>query len=269
MEIYDGRYDKKSYPTKHTVAVVSTNQIKCGCKDQMTIRNKGRSDWSLFYCESGCMYFENIAVDAGHMWIYPPLIPQRYMIYGKDNTIYRYLHFTGSDVADMLNSLHIDFQVPVAVTNGSIVTAFESIQMSMNDDSALSALKAEYHTLYLISLIAKHQKRTIESSMMKRVTDTMEHSFAAKYDAATYARMLNISISRFNHLFKECIGQSPYAYYLNLRIENAVSLLDGTEMKIHDISRQCGFEDPLYFTQVFKRIRGLTPSAHRKSSKKI
>ena len=57
----------------------------------------------------------------------------------------------------------------------------------MTDDSALSRLKAEYHTLYLISKIAKSKKQDSEFGMMKRVTDTMEHSFASKYDATYFA----------------------------------------------------------------------------------
>ena len=42
MQIYDGRNDIKAAPTKHTVAVVSTNRIVCGENDQMTIRKNGR-----------------------------------------------------------------------------------------------------------------------------------------------------------------------------------------------------------------------------------
>ena len=269
MQIYDGSRDRKVFPTKHTVAVVSTNRIVCGSKDQMTLRKNGREDWSLFYCESGCMHFEGKTLKPGQVWLYPPHVPQRYMMYGADRTVYRYLHFTGSDVAQMLASLHIDLRTPITVKSGSITADFENIKMSKADDSPLSELKAEYLTLYLISKIAKNQKQTSEYGMMKRVTDTMEHSFASEYDAAYYADMLNISISRFNHLFKACIGQPPYAYYLNLRIENAVSLLDDTDMKIKDIAQQCGFDDPLYFTQVFKRIHSITPSEYRKRNKRI
>ena len=267
MQIYDGSQDKKSFPTKHTVAVISADRIVCGTKDQMTIRKKGREDWSLFYCESGSLYFDEKTLKEGQVWIYPPQIPQKYVMYSKDRTKYRYLHFTGSDVAQMLSSVGIELQTPIEVKSSLILSAFDNIQICIADRSSLSDLKAEYHTLYLISQVAKSKKRDSELSMMKRVTDNMEHSFVSEYDAAQYAAMLNISVSRFNHLFKEHIGQSPYAFYLNLRIENAISLLEDTNIKIKDIALQCGFEDPLYFTQVFKRIKGLTPTKYRKTNR--
>ena len=60
MKVYDGRFDKKALPTKHTIAVVSANRIICGENDQMTIRRNGREDWSLFYCEAGKLYLRNM-----------------------------------------------------------------------------------------------------------------------------------------------------------------------------------------------------------------
>lgn len=269
MEIYDGSSDKKAVPTRHTVAVVSAGRIACGRSDQMTIRKTGREDWSLFFCEAGRLHFEDRTLEPGQIWIYPPAIPQKYVMYAREKPVYRYLHFTGSDLARIFSSLGIEPLMPIKLRDGRISDAFDSIQMCMTDDSPLSKLKAEYHTLYLISHIAKSKRQNSGSGMMKRITDNMEHSFAAEYDAQAYAAMLNISVSRFNHLFKESMGRSPYAYYLNLRIENAVSLLEDTDMKIKEIARQCGFEDPLYFAQVFKRMRGMTPTGYRRLNGRI
>lgn len=267
MQIYDGSHDKKSFPTKHTVAVISANRIVCGAKDQMTIRKNGREDWSLYYCEAGSLYFDEHRLQEGQIWIYPPKTPQKYVMYSKDQTIYRYLHFTGSDVAQMLSTLGVELQTPIEVRNSLISGIFDSIQICIADNSSLSELKAEYHTLHLISQVARRKKQESELSMMKRVTDNMEHSFALAYDASQYAAMLNISVSRFNHLFKEITGQSPYSYYLNLRMENAIGLLENTDIKIKDIARQCGFEDTLYFAQAFKRIKGLPPTKYRKTNR--
>ena len=269
MQIYDGSGDKKAPKTHHTIEVVSSDRIICGDTDQMTIRKNGRQDWTLFYIESGRVYFVERAVTAGQIWIYPPSVPQKYVIYGKDQTIYHFLHFTGSFVAEMMQSLDIEPQTSITVSGNSISKVFDSIQSNMNNDSPTSKLEAEYHTIYLLCQIAKKKKQKSEINMMKRVIDNMEHTFSQEYNAAVFAKMLNVSVSRFNHLFKECVGQSPYSYYLGLRIENAVNLLENTNMKIKDIAERCGFEDPLYFTQVFKRIKGVTPSEYRKFSQII
>ena len=210
------------------------------------------------------MYFEDACVKAGQLWIYPPGIPQKYTVYSKNGTVYRYLHFTGSDVEQLFHSLEIPVSGVLNVKNGSVADTFEKIQNSLADSGALSMLKAEYHTLGLISRIATIGKQPAELSVMKRITDDMEHTFATEYDAARYADMLRISVSRFNHLFKACVGVSPYAYYMRLRIFNARSLLEDTDLKIKEIAERCGYRDALYFTQVFKKEIGVTPSAYRK-----
>ena len=269
MQIYDGTKDKKFTPSNHTVSVISANRIAHGENDHMTMRKNGREDWSLFYCESGCLYFDDQALKPGNIWIYPPRVPQRYIAYGRDRAVYRYLHFTGIDVEKMLTSLEIPFRSPIEIAGTSVLNALDNIQLAGLDDSPLSKLRAEYYTLYLISQIASHKKQVSKAGAIKRVMDDMEHAFAGEYKASYYADLLNVSESRFNHLFKEQTGQSPYTFFINLRIENAAALLEGTDLKIKDVAQQCGFEDPWYFTQAFKRIRGLTPSQYRKLNRSM
>lgn len=267
MQIYDGKYDKKAIRTKHTIAVVSANRIVCGENDQTTIRKNGREDWSLFYCEAGKICFEDCILEAGQVWVCAPNVPQKYTMYGKDKTIYYFLHFTGSDVTELLSSLGITLSRPIEVKSSSFSDIFDRIQNSMSDDSELSRLRAEYHTLQLLSKLAQSCAYFSETHMMKRVTDNMEHSFAAEYDASRYADMFKISVSRFNHLFKQCVGISPYAYYVRLRMTNACSLLEDTHLRIQEVAEKCGYEDAMYFTQAFKKVVGLTPSEYRKANR--
>lgn len=266
MRIYDGTNDKKTPLTNHTVTVVSASRIICTETDQMTLRKNGREDWSLFYCEKGRMYFSDGVLKPGQIWIYPPKVPQKYTIYRQDSTVYRYLHFTGSDVQNLLLSLGIEFFTPISTRGDTVAMVLEDIQNSMMDDSVLSALRAEYHTLHLISFLARHSA-SYRSNMMKRVTDNMNHSFSAPYEAKIYADMFQVSVSRFNHLFKQYVGVAPYAYFVRLRVENACALLEDTDLKIQDIAERCGYEDAFYFTQVFKKNVGLTPSAYRRANR--
>ena len=72
MQIYDGRDDKKAAPTNDTANVISAGRCLCPSTDHMTIRRNGRADWSLFYCESGIMSFDDQKVIPRQVWIYPP-----------------------------------------------------------------------------------------------------------------------------------------------------------------------------------------------------
>ena len=269
MEIYNGNLDKKVFPTSHTVAIVSAGRVPGREKDQMTIRKNGREDWSLFYCEAGRVYFENGVLEAGQVWLYPPRAPQKYTIYRQDRTVYCYLHFTGNDLAPLLRSLGIPVCEPVKVRGHALSDIFDRIQTSMQESSAISALSAESHALHLLTRIARDADHLPERRRMKRVTDEMEHAFAGAYDPAYYAGMMGLSVSRFDHLFKECTGISPYAYYVGVRMANACNLLEDTDLKIREIAEKCGYEDTLYFAQVFKKRTGIPPSQYRKEHKRI
>lgn len=262
MRIYDGRFDKKSYPTKRTVSVISAGVVSAENNDYMTIRKNGREDWSLFFCEKGYISFENSVLQENEVWIYPPQTPQKYTIYKKDKTVYRYLHFTGSDLKNLLHTLGIELQNPIKINSSLVTHIFESVIKCLQNGTLKDELCAEYHVLHLFSKLVSRDD-TLEDSLLNRVIDDMEHRYHQKYDAFYYADMLKLSVSRFNHVFKERIGVAPYTYYCNLRIANAKSLLEETNFKIKEISEKCGYENEVYFTQAFKKSVGLTPSQYR------
>lgn len=267
MQIYYGTNDKQSKTTTHTIAVISANQIVCQANDMMTIRKYGREDWSLFFCEKGRLYFDDTILKERQIWIYEPGVPQKYTMYAKDHTVYRYLHFTGSDVYHLFRMLQIPFSTAIGVRELSLSNIFDLIQEDLSDDSGISVLRAEYNTLRLISKIATAKPTSSDIHMMKRITDNMEYTFAAPYDASVYADMLGISVSRFNHLFAGCVGESPYSYFVGLRMANACNLLECTDLKVQEIAEKCGYQNPFYFTQAFKKKMGYTPSEYRKSKK--
>lgn len=265
MQIYDGRNDIIAPETNRTVRVVSCNRVQKTNSDHRTLRRNGRVDWSLFYCESGRLCFDRTALTAGQLYICPPQVPQKYTTYAKDRTVYHYLHFTGSAVAELLEELEIPTETAIDVQSLDIASLLERIRQTVGDASALSRLKGERCTLELFSEIAPRGHALSDRPRLKQVTDEMEHTFSEEYDAARYAAMLHLSTHRFNHFFKEQAGLSPYAYVTRLRIANAKSLLEETALKVREIAALCGYSDPLYFTQAFKKQTGKTPSEYRLS----
>ena len=68
----------------------------------------------------------------------------------------------------------------------------------------------------------------------------------------------------FCHCFKELTGCTPNDYLTKYRLDHAVKLLSGTDMSIGNIATECGFKDISYFTKVFKKYNGFSPSESRK-----
>ena len=75
-----------------------------------------------------------------------------------------------------------------------------------------------------------------------------------------------MSTSWFIRNFKLYTGSTPLNYILNIRISNAQSLLENTKYNITEIASITGYDNPLYFSRLFKKQTGLSPSEYRKQS---
>ncbi len=77
------------------------------------------------------------------------------------------------------------------------------------------------------------------------------------------AESANLSIDHFGRQFRKHTGMSPVAWLNRIRMDKASILLRQTSMRVNEVAREVGFEDPLYFTRVFRKIVGMSPSAFR------
>jgi YesN/AraC family two-component response regulator len=79
------------------------------------------------------------------------------------------------------------------------------------------------------------------------------------------ARAMNYSDAYFCKLFKQCF-QVNFSTYLNeYRIRKACTMMENLRRNIKDIGVDCGYTDSNYFSRVFKRFTGQTPTEYRLS----
>lgn len=69
------------------------------------------------------------------------------------------------------------------------------------------------------------------------------------------------------HAFSNVYGISPINYLMRARVEKAKTLLSTTDFSLSVISRSCGFSSSSYFSQTFKKLSGMSPSAFRRASR--
>lgn len=81
------------------------------------------------------------------------------------------------------------------------------------------------------------------------------------------ADYVGLSPSHFSSIFQSKTGYSPLSYFIHLKIQEACHHLDFTDMKINQISLLVGFEDPFYFSRIFTKTMGSSPSNYRKKKK--
>lgn len=90
-----------------------------------------------------------------------------------------------------------------------------------------------------------------------------EHYKENDLSAETLCRYLNVSAAYFSTIFKKEVGLSFVAYLTKIRLEHAVELLRTTEDKTYVIANEVGYTEPNYFSYVFKKQYGISPSKYR------
>jgi AraC-like DNA-binding protein len=123
---------------------------------------------------------------------------------------------------------------------------------------------------YAISSVAITPEREDEARQ-KQYIETAIHLMNMKLEETLtleeIAQYAQISKQHLNHLFKTAVGFAPIDYYLRLKMRRACQLLDLTTLNIKEVCHTIGFKDPYYFSRLFRKIIGLSPTAYRSKLK--
>jgi AraC family transcriptional regulator, arabinose operon regulatory protein len=99
-----------------------------------------------------------------------------------------------------------------------------------------------------------------------RAIELVDQDLTAPLDVPRLARAVNLSVSRFAHLFREQLGVSPQQFVERRRLDAAARLLELTRRPVASVAAQVGYPDPLYFSTRFRLHSGLSPTAYRRRS---
>ena len=91
----------------------------------------------------------------------------------------------------------------------------------------------------------------------------LENDTSRAWDSHTLAELVNLSPSRFRHLFKQETGTSPRQYLRELRFRKAEVLLGTTFMSVKEVAEAVGLVSVTHFMKDFKERYGMTPRAFR------
>lgn len=80
---------------------------------------------------------------------------------------------------------------------------------------------------------------------------------------AKLAALENVSASHYFALFKSRTGRSPIDFFIRLRMRRACELLRETSLSIKEIAAELGYDDPFYFSRIFKSVNQVAPREYR------
>lgn len=101
---------------------------------------------------------------------------------------------------------------------------------------------------------------------LEKARSYIREHLAEKLTLSVVADAIHISSSYLSHIFSQLAGQSFCDYICDERMALARRLLNRTDDTIDEIASRCGFSSPNYFSMVFRKYMGQTPSAYRKNA---
>ena len=210
-------------------------------------------------------------VSAGNMVLYKPDEIQKYVYYLEDHPEVFWIHFTGNDVKNILTYHGISLEEHVFYSG--VLPEYKALFRKIIQELQLCRFGYEdyiaslFNDMLLLVSRQQHEKPEVAGSMQEQIEVAAAYfneNYNTKISIDAYAESLHVSTNWFIHNFRQYMGMSPAQYVLSLRMVNAQSLLEHTNYNVKEISEIVGYDNPLYFSRVFKKEIGQSPAQYRK-----
>ena len=223
-----------------------------------TWRPRGRLDFQLLYIAAGKAHFQ----------------PQKYEYYANDQTEVFWVHFTGNNVTNLLHSYGLtnDKKVFYCGFDSEYKTLFQSMikELQMCQDGYPEMLEMYLRQIFIKLQRHFHSSITITSSRTAAEIDRAVSYFSEHYNEQIniddYAKQNFVSTSWLIRNFRLYTGITPKQFIMKKRIYNAEMLLQNQHYSINEIARIVGYDNPLYFSRIFQKTKGISPSEYRKNA---
>ena len=259
------RINNCGYYRVHTTPVIETPHPE------------GRNDYQLLYIAhgKGHFYFKNTGeetiVQKGNMILFRPGEPQVYYYYAIDKTEVYWVHFTGSEVEKYLEHYELPKDENVFFTGVSpdypwiFNQIIRELQLQrVNYEEMLRILLR--HILLAINRYVKEgeQLKSDLVNEIERAAHYFEENYNKDISIEQYAQEHLMTVNRFIINFKSIMKITPMQYIMSLRITAAKGYFDSTNKNITEVASAVGYDNSLYFSRVFKKYTGYSPSEYKK-----
>jgi len=158
------------------------------------------------------------------------------------------------------------------VVNEQIISKFiESLDFYFENPSLVNddLLELKIKELVLLLIQSKNVESVIEliknlySIRKPNLKKTVSLHLYSNLNLQEFAKLCQMSLSTFKREFKKEFNTTPSNYIKNKRLQKGENLLRITELSIGEIAFEIGYNDPQYFTRIFKKNIGATPTNYR------
>ncbi len=141
------------------------------------------------------------------------------------------------------------------------------IARSIDVESAMQVARInliDWHAIGQQPFARLARSRQVEDAVIARCQAWIAEHYAEHSPVAAMASLSGLPERSFKRRFREATGMAPLEYVHTLRIEEAKHMLETTDTPIDEIAAEVGYEDPRFFSRLFRRQVHLSPAQYRK-----
>lgn len=116
-------------------------------------------------------------------------------------------------------------------------------------------------SILLDNLISKRKSKN--EKIVEAVKNIIEQEYNKNISLDSVSDMVHLSSCYLSSLFSQEFGITFKDYLINTRISKAKEFLANPDTKVYEVAEKVGYQDPHYFSQIFKKLTGLTPAQYR------
>lgn len=241
-------------------------------------KDEGCNYYMLIYCTDGKGWYrikeKTYAIEKNQFIFIPSETPYSFGADDEDPWTIYFLHFRGTQSRCFL---------PAVLEPRSILPSeysrlqdrlqlFEEIYncFSMGYIKEYMIYSSMCLYMFLASFIYLEQFRHLtipthkEFPLSSRVIHYMQENIQQNLTLEQLAAYFKYSPSHFSMLFQKDTGVSPIHYFIRLKIQKACQYIELTNLKLNKIAFKLGFDEPAYFSRIFTKVMGITPSEYRR-----
>lgn len=238
-------------------------------------RKSGSGQYILLYCLEGEGWVElegkRLDLVPNTYFMVPKGVAHQYGTSDRHPWSIYWVHFTGS-FADLLYQRYCRGTAPAVLQiayDESRIGSFRLIYALL--ENGFGAYNMELANIKLLQFLSSFVYSPEERALHDTATaDPVNRSIAfmrknvnQTLTVEALAAQANYSVSHFTSLFRQKTGFSPIHYFNQLKIQQACQHLHFTDRSVKEIGYELGFQDSFYFSRLFKKQMGLSPSQYR------
>ena len=236
-------------------------------------REDGIDEYIFIFCTEGrgtiIVEGKEYTLHENEAFCIPRFRGHRYFASEDDPWSILWVHFKGEDTCyfpiedcqvvafttqHATNRMHFLFDLLFRVLEGNY-TLGNFIYISQ----VLSLILAEtYHR--------EKSNSTLEQN--KHVTNVVKYMYGHLDENLTLDQIVeefDLSKSYLNAVFQKYTQHAPMDFFINLKMKRACELLRSTDTYVYEVAQRLGYSDPYYFSRIFKRVVGMSPSEYKHS----